>query len=161
MKTNFLFPLNMAAMCLAVFVLTAVVSSCKDDDDDTYNAPYSISGDADGSQMIPAVTGTGTGTISGNFDPSTRELAYTSNWNGLTGAPTSAGFFNGASGSAGTAVGSPWTFEANGTGTGTISGSMNLTQEQATQLTNGTWYYSFGTSTNPGGEIRGQITATR
>jgi hypothetical protein len=37
---------------------------------------------------------------------------------------------------------------------------MTLTDAQATNLTNGGWYYSYGTAANPTGEVRGQITAT-
>jgi hypothetical protein len=88
-------------------------------------------------------------------------MTYTSNWSGLTGAPTTGGFYTGASGITGVAVGTPWTFESNATGTGNTSGTMMLTSDQATQLLNGNWYYSYGTTTNPNGEIRGQITAAR
>jgi hypothetical protein len=147
---------------LAFFSLA--VMSCNDDDNGNDQAnmqPYTISGDASGSQMVPAVSGTGTGTISGTYDPKTRQLNYTSNWNGLTGAPTSAGFYSGASGSAGTAVGTPWTIASGSTETGSLNGTMTLTEDQAKQFTNGGWYYSYGTSTNPTGEVRGQITATQ
>ncbi|SJZ87236.1 CHRD domain-containing protein [Sediminibacterium ginsengisoli] len=87
-------------------------------------------------------------------------MNYTTSWNGLSGAPTSGGFYNGASGSAGTAVSPAWTMGTGWTGTGTTTGSMTLTSDQATQLRNGNWYYSMGTAANTGGEIRGQMTAT-
>jgi len=149
-------------LALLIFFSFAVMS-CKDDDNNNQvnNQPYTISGDASGAQMVPSVTGTGTGTITGTYDPKTRQLNYTSNWNGLTGAPTSAGFYSGARGSSGTAVGTPWTIASGSTGTGSLTGSMTLTEDQANQFTNGGWYYSYGTDTNPGGEVRGQITATR
>jgi hypothetical protein len=151
--------LFISSMLLATGIL---FSACdKDNDDDNNNANYTISGNASGSQMVPAVTGNGTGTISGNYNPNTRVLTYTTNWSNLSGAPTSGGFFTGASGSAGTAVGSSWTMGSGLTGTGTYSGTMTLTDAQATQLTGGNWYYSLGTANNTGGEIRGQITATR
>jgi hypothetical protein len=110
---------------------------------------------------VPAVSGTGTGTITGTYDPNTQLFTYTTNWNGLTGAPTSGGFYSGASGTTGTAVGTPWTFASGTTGTGTQSGTMTLTSAQAAQLTSGGWYYSYGTTAHPGGEVRGQITATQ
>jgi hypothetical protein len=153
--------LRIAGMAVCA-VLLVNLTSCKDDDDNqTNNAPYTISGDANGANVVPAVSGTGTGTISGTYDPATRKLQYTSNWNGLTGAPTSGGFYSGAAGSSGTAVGTPWTFASGSTGTGSTNGTMTLTEEQANQFTKGNWYYSYGTSANPGGEVRGQITATR
>lgn len=148
---------------LMVFTCSFYAMSCKDDDDTPAvdNTPYVISGDANGTQMSPSVIGTGTGTMSGSYNPETRVLTYTSNWNGLTGAPTAGGFYSGARGTNGTAVGTPWTFDSNATGTGTTSGTMTLTPEQGTAFTNGGWYYSYGTSANPNGEVRGQITATR
>jgi hypothetical protein len=58
-------------------------------------------------------------------------------------------------------VGTPWTFASGSTGTGSTSGKMTLTEEQAQQLMNGNWYYSYGTSANPNGEVRGQISTSR
>jgi hypothetical protein len=161
MKTQFLGRKMMAMLALVLVSSFMLVSCDKDDDNQVDNRPYTISGAANGSQMVPAVAGTGTGTITGTYDPSTKQLTYTSNWNGLTGAPTSGGFYTGASGTNGTAVGTPWTFEGNATETGSNSGTMTLTSEQAAQLLGGNWYYSYGTAANSGGEIRGQITASR
>jgi len=157
---------SLATRLLAFLMIASsiAVMSCKNDDNNnvaTNMQPYTISGSANGSQMVPPVAGTGTGTISGTYDPQTRQLNYTSNWNGLTGAPTSGGFYAGASGASGTAVGTPWTFDSNATGTGTNSGTMTLTQDQANAFTKGGWYYSYGTTANPNGEVRGQITATQ
>ena len=76
-----------------------VLSSCKKDNDESNNSKtYSISGNASGSQMVPSVSGNGSGTITGTYDPNTMVLSYTTNWNALTGAPTSGGFYTGASG---------------------------------------------------------------
>jgi hypothetical protein len=145
-----------------IFISSFMLTSCdKDDEDNVDNRPYTISGNAAGSQVVPAVAGNGTGTITGSYDPATGQLSYTSNWSGLSGAPTSGGFYNGASGAAGTAVGNPWTFDATATGTGSNTGTMTLNSEQASQLLGGNWYYSYGTAANPGGEVRGQISATR
>lgn len=137
------------------------LSACDDYDEKPDNRPYTVSGDASGSQMVPAVSGTGTGSIDGTYDPATRSLTFTSNWNGLTGPPSSGGFFRGASGTNGTAVGTPWTFADGSIETGSMNGTMTLTSEQARDMLDGGWYYTFGTTANPGGEVRGQITATR
>jgi hypothetical protein len=160
MKNQFSFRVKMVAVCLAVLTMLGTMSGC-DDDDEMDNRPYTISGDGDGAQMVPAVGGSGTGSISGTYDPSTRELTYTSNWNGLSGAPSSAGFYRGASGASGTVVGTPWTFQTGATGTGSINGTMTLTNEQASDMLGGNWYYSYGTTANPDGEVRGQISARR
>jgi hypothetical protein len=136
-------------------------SSCNKDDDDNPSRTYAISGNASGSQVVPSVAGSGTGSISGTYDPNNRTLTYTTNWNGLTGVPTTGSFYTGASGVNGTAVGTPWTFGAGSTATGSTSGTMTLTDDQAASLTSGGWYYSYGTATNPAGEVRGQITAAQ
>jgi hypothetical protein len=141
----------------------ATLSSCDKDDDDTV-APqktYAITGNASGNQVVPAVSGTGSGTLTGTYDPNNRLFTYITNWSGLTGSPATSGFYNGASGSTGTIVGSPWTFSGTTTGTGNTSGNFTLTNAQAAQLTSGNWYYSYGTAANPAGEIRGQLSATQ
>ena len=163
MKTTNYFRWRTVYACIAVMLFScSIIVSCDNDDegDPAENQPYTISGNASGSQMVPPVAGTGSATITGTYNPVTRELNYTSNYNDLTGAPTAGGFYNGPSGSSGLAVGSGWTFSGS-TGTGSTTGKMTLTNEQADQLTKGNWYYSYGTVANPSGEVRGQITAAR
>jgi hypothetical protein len=146
---------------MASIALTTVVafSSCDKDDDDNDNM-YSLTGNASGSQVVPSVSGTGSANITGTYNSNTRALSYTSTWTGLSGAPTSAGFYTGAAGTSGIAAGSPWTLSTPGT-SGTYSSSMVLTEDQATQLRNGNWYYSYGTAAHSGGEVRGQMTVTQ
>jgi hypothetical protein len=161
MKQQLFSQVRMAAVSLSFLVLLIALPGCDDYEEEKDNRPYTISGDGDGAQMVPSVTGTGTGTINGTYNPSTRELTYTSNWSGLTGAPASGGFFRGGRGVSGTAEGTPWTFQSGSTETGSVNGTMTLTDQQATELLGNNWYYSFGTAMNPGGEVRGQISATR
>lgn len=149
-------------LILMVGALSVFAFSCDDDDD---NGPelrdsFAISGNANGDQVVPAVDVDGTGTITGVYNPNTGVLTYTYMWNGLSGAPTSGGFYNGDAGVDGTLVGSAWTFGGTATGTGTASGTMTLTQEQESQLILGDWYYGYNTAAHADGEIRGQITAT-
>lgn len=148
-------------LAIVVACSTLALTGCDYDDDPVDTRTYTISGDADGSQVVPGVSGTGTGTISGTYDPNTRVLTYQSSWNGLTGAPSTGGFYVAARGSNGVAVGAPWTFDPTATSTGTTSGTMTLTEAQGAQLTAGNWYYSYSTLANAGGEIRGQIFAER
>lgn len=146
----------------STIVLSALIlSGCdKDDDDNNKTTTYTISGNANGNQMVPPVTGNGTATITGTYNADTRVLTYTTNWTGLSGAPTSAGFYSGASGANGTLVGSNWNLGTGLDSAGTFSGQTTLTNDEANQLINGGWYYSLGTATNANGEVRGQITAT-
>lgn len=161
MKTQISFWRKMPVVFMSVLFSAVVIAGCdkdNDDDDDNMNRTYSISGNASGAQMVPAVTGTGTGTINGTYNSSTRQLNYTSNWNGLTGVPTAGGFYYGASGVSGTSVGTPWTIASDATATGSTTGTITLTPEQAAQLIAGDWYYTYSTTANPTGEVRGQIT---
>lgn len=151
---------------MAVVALGVVAFSCDDDDDNSprQQANYTISGNAAGSQVVPAVSGTGSGTITGTYNPNTRKLTYTNTWDGLSGAPTGGGFYNGASGASGTAVtgtGGTWTYADGTTATGSYDGTMMLTEAQGEQLTSGNWYYGYNTAANTTGEVRGQITATQ
>ncbi|MGZ3879826.1 MAG: CHRD domain-containing protein [Flavisolibacter sp.] len=145
----------------SIVVMSALVfTSCKKDKNNSTSQTYAISGTASGSQMVPSVSGNGSATITGTYDPNTRVLTYTTSWTGLSGAPTSGGFYSGASGSNGTLVGSSWTLGTGLSSAGTFSGTTTLTADQASQLTSGNWYYTLGTANNPTGEVRGQIIAT-
>lgn len=146
-----------ATVLVSAFALT----SCDKKDSSTSSpAMYNISGNASGSQMVPSVAGNGTATITGTYNPNTRVMTYTTNWSGLSGAPTSGGFYSGARGTSGTLIGSQWALGSGLTSTGTFSGQTTLTADQAAQLTSGNWYYTLGTANNSTGEVRGQITAT-
>lgn len=159
MKT--LLGLSKKFVVASVIVASALAfTSCKKDSAPANNKTFSISGSANGNQMVPPVSGSGTGTITGTYNSNTGVLTYTSNWNGLSGSPSSAGFYTGASGTNGTAIGTGWGMGTTLGATGSYSGQMTLTQDQATQLENGNWYYIINTPANANGEIRGQITAT-
>jgi hypothetical protein len=151
-----------AFAALSVFAFTGCTEDLGESIGNTNTAvEYTISGSATGAQMVPAVTGTGSATISGTYNASTNQLNYTTTWTGLTGGPTSGGFYMGATGQSGTMVGSPWTLGTTTTAAGSVNGQLTLTDAQETDLLAGNWYYTLGTAANTGGEVRGQITATR
>ena len=139
---------------------TFMLVSCSKDNNNDNGKNYTVSGNASGSQMVPAVTGSGSGSISGTYNSNTRVLTYTSNWTNLTGAPTSASFYSGATGTVGTQLGSNWSLGTGLSGSGTVNSSVTLTTDQAAQLLAGTLYYTYNTVANPSGEVRGQISAT-
>jgi len=122
----------------------------------TTRGPLTLSGSGSTSQMVPAVSGAGTSTFNGTFDPATGIMTYTVGWANLSGTPISGSFYAGATGSNGTTIGSPWTFP-NTTGPGSISATMTLPSQYYTQLTGGNLYYTISTAANPSGEVRGQI----
>jgi hypothetical protein len=161
MKTTKSFLSPLLLILPVVLVSSIVLVACsKDNVNNNDNKTYTISGSASGSQMVPSVSGSGTATITGTFNSSTRQLNYTTNWTNLTGAPTFGAFYYGATGVNGAVVGSPWVLGTGLTSTGSFTGSMTLTADQAAQLTSGNWYYVLGTTANATGEVRGQITAT-
>ena len=161
MKTNSNLGKKFMALCMTAFISTSLLTSCNKDDEAVNDNPYTITGDANGAKVVPSVTDTGTAKISGSYNASTNLLTYTTNWTGLSGGPTSGGFYNGASGVTGTAIGSSWAFTQPTTVTGSRSDTLTLTEDQEAQLLEGNWYYTLKTTKNPNGEVRGQMTATR
>jgi hypothetical protein len=161
MKVKSLSGKNIFRLLVLLFFGVTLATACKKDSGNNNTQPYTLSGNANGSQVVPSNTGTGTGTITGNYNPTTGTLSYTSTWTGLSGAPTSGGFYSGAAGTAGMAIGSPFSLGTTPGNSGSTSGTMTLTSDQANQLIAGNWYYSYSTSIYPGGEVRGQISVTR
>lgn len=153
--------LNAVIGCTMLFAVATLTSCTKEDDTSSVGLTYSLSGNASGSQMVPAVTTNSTGTFTGSYNPSTREMVYTTAWANMSGAPVNGGFYTGAAGTAGAIIGSGWTLGTGLTQNGSISGSTTLNAEQEQALMSGNWYYTMGTAANLTGEMRGQITATR
>src|SRR3982751_2028424 len=115
MKREFGISRKFIGVASAVLLTAFTITSCdKNDNSDNSNSNmYSISGNASGSQVVPAVSGNGSGAITGTYNANTGVFNYTNTWTGLSGAPTSGGFYSGASGTSGTAVGSPWSMGTN------------------------------------------------
>lgn len=157
---------NSAGSVLFVFSFvifsTFVFTSCdkKNEDKNNDKTTYSISGNASTSQVVPAVTGSGTATISGTYNSDNGQMITTTTWTNLSGAPITGGFYQGAAGVNGSLIGDLWSLGTGLTATGTFSDTTIITSEQATQLKGGNLYYSLATAANPNGEVRGQLTAT-
>jgi hypothetical protein len=138
-------------------LLMLTISSCKKDDDDENK--FKISGNANGAQEVPAVTTTGTGTITGAYDSEDNTLTYTITWTGLQGNVNNMHFHGPADAtvSAGVQIGiDGWP----ATPSGTVSGTATLNEVQEVDLLAGKWYYNIHTTFKGTGEIRGNITAT-
>src|SRR5690348_3769723 len=82
-----------AIYCLLILGIISF-SSCHKDN--TNNTPttitYKLSGNATGDQEVPAVSTTGTGTLTGTLDNNTNALHYSVSWTNLSGAATAAHF---------------------------------------------------------------------
>jgi hypothetical protein len=108
-----------------------------------------------GASEVPATTSAGVGSVEGTLDTQTNLLSWTLTYSGLTG-PAKAGHFHGpadAGKNAGVALGFTGSVES------PITGTATLTPAQAQDLLAGKWYANLHTAANPGGEIRGQVTA--
>lgn len=148
---------------LTSFVLATVLlfSSCaKDSGYVSATISYSLSGNASGSQAVPASSNSnGSGNFTGTYNSSTKVMSYTTTWTNLTGAPLSGGLYTGAVGQIGTSI-SAWSLGSGLSTSGTFSGSTTLNSDQEAQLIAGKTYYILSTAANASGEIRGQITAS-
>lgn len=150
-----------AAVLLATGLFVASCDKDDDDNDDSKKVTYTISGNANGQQMNPAVDRPGTATFNGTLDSSRSEFRFTTNWQNLTSRPTNASFYNGLSGTTGDSIGTAWTLDTTMINSGSYTDTLRLSAEQMDQLLNGRWYYMFKTDSFSTGEIRGQLSAVR
>lgn len=116
---------------------------------------YELSGNMDVFQALtnPDNIGSGTGTISGDYDDVTNILNYSLEWSGLTSDVNNIHFHLGAPGVSGgvqLGVPAPWSSPQMGSG-------IVLTAAQETNLLAGNWYVNVHTDDFTGGEIRGQV----
>ena len=130
--------------------------SCKKDKPKN-TTMYDISATLSGAQEVPAVTSNGTGTVTGTYDATTNLLTYHITWSGLSGAATGAHFHGAAAAGTNASVIVPFVIEASGT---SANGTATLTEAQEADFLNKLWYANVHTAAHPGGEIRGQVTAT-
>jgi hypothetical protein len=106
-----------------------------------------------GSSEVPAVSGSGMGTMEGRLDPATSILKWTVTYSGLTGAATGAHFH----GPAVAGENAPPVVPVDGSLASPISGATTLTAAQMADVKAGKWYFNIHTTANPNGEIRGQL----
>lgn len=110
---------------------------------------YQLVTNVDGAQANTASLGMGSGTLT--FDDVSNQLDWNISFSGLIGAQTAAHFHGPAAPgfNAGIQIGLPLGSP--------LVGSATLTATQETQLLGELWYLNIHTSTNPAGEIRGQL----
>lgn len=131
--------------------LVTLLGSCKKDNVAATPASTTTSLTAlvNGAQQVPANNSTATGNFEGTYNASNKQLTYTLTFQGVTA--TSAHIHTGAPGTSGS-VAIPFASL-----TSPISGTVTLTDDQATQLLNNGMYVNIHSSAYTGGEIRGNI----
>ncbi len=133
-----------------------LVSACKKDNDSV--PTQQVSGTLSGSNEVPAVSASGSGTFTGTYTPSTKSLNYTVTYAGLTGAPTGAHLHFGDAKHTTASPTVPFpTASLPTTTSGTFGGTVTLTAQQADSLTAGRIYANIHTATNTGGELRANV----
>lgn len=143
---------------IGAVVLSLAFSGCEEDDDNIFD----LSGPGSGANERPnPVNTTATGNISGTYNEDNNQLQYTITWNGLAGGnPTAMHFHAPALPSQAVGVALPITgFTA--AASGSYSNTVTIHDTLETHLLNGLVYYNIHNATYPGGEVRGNIVATR
>lgn len=120
-----------------------------------YAEVINMTAELTGAAEVPANDSAGKGTLEATYDTETMELTWTVTYEGLTGDATAAHFHGPA---AADATAGP-VVPIEGDLASPIEGSATLTEEQATQLQDGMWYFNVHTAQYPDGEIRGQVMA--
>ena len=144
----------MKKLLLSALTGLVLLSACKKDDETV--PTMQLSGTLSASNEVPAVTASGTGSVTGTYTPSTKMLNYTITYAGLTGAPTGAHLHYGDAKHTTAAPTVPFSGLPTTT-SGSFSGTVTLTAMQADSLKANRIYASIHTSANGGGELRANL----
>ena len=144
-----------------IFFLITTVSGCKKKNDPEIDPTRNVTVQLSGANEVPAVSGTGSGTAQISYSPVTKIITYTLVWQlGSATASTTNMHFHGAEDGS-DIKSSPPVIGITGfptSSSGTLSGTTRvLTATEEAQLLAGKWYVNIHSSTNTGGEIRGNI----
>ena len=120
-----------------------------------YAEMLNMTAELNGAAEVPPNDSAGTGTLEATYDTETMMFTWTVTYDGLTGDATAAHFHGPA---AADATAGP-VVPIDGDLASPIEGSATLTEEQATQLQDGMWYFNVHTAAHPDGENRGQVMA--
>jgi hypothetical protein len=121
-----------------------------------FAAPVSFTVSLSGTQQVPPVQTSGSGTADLTYDPATRMVTWSITYSGLSSPATMAHFHGPAAAgkNAGVLV---WLTKRGGAVSSPITGSATLTPAQAREFMAGQMYINVHSQEHPAGEIRGQV----
>ncbi|MCC2548088.1 CHRD domain-containing protein [Hymenobacter sp. BT175] len=143
----------MKSIYLSLFVLLfGALTACEDEPEtpSLINTNANLTATINGAQQVPVNPSTATGSFTGTYTASSRQLAYTVTYTGIT--PSNAHIHTGTPGNNGS-VAIPFASLAS-----PITGTVTLTDEQAQNLLSNGMYVNIHSTNSPNGEIRGNIT---
>ena len=117
-----------------------------------------VRADLSAAAEVPPKPSDGHGQLTGMYDTSSKELQWNVVYSNLTGPATMAHFHGPAPAGQNASVVVPI---ATADLPSPIKGHATLTDLQEKDLLAGEWYFNVHTAKNPGGEIRGQVQATK
>jgi len=135
--------------CFILLLFLGFSSACSDDDEEEDMTMVAYTGSF--VKAKDTVTTSATGTVSATFNTETLQLSYTVTWSGLGSEVTNMHFHDAGPVAAGI-TGFPTTTS------GSVSGAVTLTAEQALDLAAGQIYVQIHTSNYLGGEIIATLT---
>lgn len=117
---------------------------------------YTISGNGTGNQEVPAVTTSGTSTVTGTYISGDKQLNFSVSFSNLSSNAIGMHFHGPADPGQNANVMIPVTNFPQAT-SGNFSGTATLTAEQEAALLNGKMYFNIHTVNFESGEVRAQI----
>ncbi len=152
---------KMLTYCLMVLCSFAVACDDDDDDDDILPDTEIDFDDIDltGENEVPMVTTSGVGELDASYNDATNILSYTYSWTlGNPDDEVTGAHFHGPASTTETAPPVITVTPSTTDDTGTYSGTTRaLTQDEEDDLKAGLWYLNIHSTTNPDGELRGQL----
>jgi hypothetical protein len=141
---------------LAILATALALAACESDRPQAAaTQPVQLGASLAAASEVPPVNSSGRGDAQVTYDKASKQLRWNVTYAGLTGPATAAHFH----GPAGSGANAPVVVNIAPAGPpmSPITGSAQLTDQQADQLLAGQWYLNVHTAANKGGEIRGQV----